>query len=66
MDENGIRQCLLLLDGDVVPTVARRHRPFQGWRYLNSKDAPPDSNEEGQSENMPPEMARELRDLGLL
>lgn len=66
VDSNGIRQCLLLLDGDVIPTVPRRHRPFQGWRYLNSKDAPPDSNEEGQSDNMPSEMARELRDLGLL
>jgi len=66
VDENGIRQCMLLLDGDVVPTVPRRHRPFQGWRYLTSKDAPPDSNGEGQSDNMPSEMARELRDLGLL
>ena len=66
VDENGIRQCLLLLDGDVIPTVPMRHRPFQGWRYLNSEDAPPDSKTLGQSDNMPPEMARELRELGLL
>ena len=66
VDENGIRQCLLLLDENVIPTVPKRHRPFQGWRYLDAKDAPPDSNGEGQSDAMPLEMARELRELGLL
>ncbi|MEE2933154.1 MAG: DUF1489 domain-containing protein [Pseudomonadota bacterium] len=66
VDENGIRRCLLLLDGDVIPTMPKRHRPFQGWRYLEAKDAPPDSNEEEQSDNMPFEMAQELRELGLL
>ena len=46
---------------------ARAHRPFQGWRYLEPKDAPPDiTAETGDLADMPPEMLRDLRTLGLL
>ena len=42
-------------------------RIFQGWRYLEAKDAPVDIlNEAEPGEAMPPEMAAELRELGLL
>jgi hypothetical protein len=42
-------------------------RPFQGWRYLDSKDAPPDlSKADASIAAMPEELRRELRDLGLL
>lgn len=66
MDEDGKRQCLLLLDREIVSTAAWPHRAFQGWRYLDAKDAPPDLADDDQSADMPPEMARELRELGLL
>jgi len=65
-EENGKRQCLLWLNKDIVPTTPLRHRPFQGWRYLDAEDAPSDLNEENLSDQMPAEMARELKELGLL
>ena len=47
-----------------MPTVPWPHRPFQGWRYLAAADAPPDIA--GTDPDLPPEMAVELRELGLL
>jgi hypothetical protein len=38
---------------------------FQGWRYLDPKRAPVDISK-GDSADLPPEMADELRRLGLL
>jgi hypothetical protein len=45
----------------------KRVRIFQGWRYLEVKDAPADLpvTDEG-DETMPPELVAELRELGLL
>ena len=34
--------CGLVLDPIVVATQPYPHRPFQGWRYLDSTQAPPD------------------------
>jgi len=38
---------------------------FQGWRYLEPARAPPDLSS-GDSADLPPEMAAELKRLGLL
>ncbi|HYC94215.1 MAG TPA: DUF1489 family protein, partial [Sphingomicrobium sp.] len=40
-------------------------KAFQGWRYLDEKNAPPDLAS-GDSADMPPDMAAELKRLGLL
>ena len=57
----------LILEPKLVRTVPRAHRAFQGWRYLDSEDAPPDLEAaSGELADMPPEMAAELRELGLL
>jgi hypothetical protein len=65
--EDGGTSCGIVLRPGLIRLIERRHRPFQGWRYLAAEDAPPDlplgANEE---ETMPMEMAEELRDLGLL
>ena len=51
----------------IIPTVPRRHRPFQGWRYLESKNAPADLPKGARADDeMPPALAEELRELGLL
>lgn len=64
---DGIGRTDLVLSGEVVPVMPRPCRPFQGWRYLSDKDAPADlGRAAGQVAEMPEEMRRELRDLGLL
>jgi hypothetical protein len=41
-------------------------RPFQGWRYLDPDDAPPDLGEGEEGADLPPALRRELTVLGLL
>src|SRR4029079_7768070 len=42
VDKAGIGRCRLVLDPKCVPVRPRPYRAFQGWRYLEDKDAPPD------------------------
>ncbi len=66
-DADGIGRCHLVMDPVVVPVEPRPYRPFQGWRYLQAKDAPRDlSDHGGDLGEMPEEMRRELAGLGLL
>ena len=65
-DEEGRKFCFIQLDPELVPTASRRYRAFQGWRYLKADDAPPDQPKRQGEEDFPPEMAAELRELGLL
>lgn len=60
--------CLLLLDEQLVPVRPTPRRAFQGWRYLDAADAPPDlaSAGEGDIARMPAALRRELGELGLL
>jgi hypothetical protein len=58
--------CLFMLDSELVPTEPWPHRAFQGWRYLEPKDAPPDRPVGTADEDMPEAMIAELRELGLL
>ena len=63
----GLPRCALIFDSELVPVRARPHRPFQGWRYLEMSDAPPDAiGATDQFGDMPAEMEEELRALGLL
>lgn len=65
-DENG-SYCLIVRDPELVLTEVQRRRPHQGWRYLDPRDAPADlSPLEPGAEAPPPEMAAELRALGLI
>jgi hypothetical protein len=41
-DSDNRRFCRIRLDARLVPTRPRTKRPFQGWRYLEAKSAPPD------------------------
>ena len=65
-NESG-RRCAIYLDSDLVRTASRRSRPFQGWRYFDDDLVPPDIAAGIDSEDEPPpEMAAELRELGLI
>jgi len=65
--EDGIARCGVVLEPQVVLVEPRPRRPFQGWRYLVPKEAPPDldGGTTGLAE-MPADMRRELAELGLL
>ena len=65
-DGEGIGRCHLVLEPDVVPVAPRPFRPFQGWRYLAAKDAPPDLRKLGAAAEMPEDLRRELAGLGLI
>ena len=66
-DAEDNRTTMLLLDPELVKVEPRRHRPFQGWRYLEPERAPRDLGQgEAAGRDLPPEMLAELRDLGLL
>jgi hypothetical protein len=65
--KDGIRRCQVVLDGKVVLVEPRLRGAFQGWRYLEEKDAPRDlSRAAPGAARMPERMRRELQELGLL
>jgi hypothetical protein len=67
IDADGIRRCKLWLDGEVVAVAPRPMRAFQGWRYYEAKNAPPDIDAAQPGfAAMPEAMRRELAGLGLL
>ncbi len=67
INREGRKACRLVLDPTLVRTVPRRQRAFQGWRYLADADAPPDlAIASGLHEDLPADLAEELRDLGIL
>ncbi|MCJ8138704.1 DUF1489 family protein [Falsirhodobacter halotolerans] len=64
--EDGIERCALILDPEVVRTQVQPRRAFQGWRYLDPKDAPADLPQgRAREEPLPPALARALADMGL-
>lgn len=56
-------RCEIILDEDVVRVAPTPRRAFQGWRYLDPKDAPPDLDTEAFGD-VPDELARQLREVG--
>ena len=66
-DPAGVGRCNLVVKPVVTPVVPRRQRPFQGWRYLQAHEAPADmAGGLVEVADMPEEMRKELRELGLL
>jgi hypothetical protein len=68
-EDNGRARCLIGVAPELIVTLPRPWRPFQGWRYLSPCDAPPDGiagPDEEAGAPMPARMVAELRALGLL
>ena len=67
--EDGVRRCAIVLSPDLVRVAARPRAPFQGWRYLAAKDAPPDAPRAGFAEAaeayLPADLAIALDGLGV-
>lgn len=67
IDAEGIQRCRLVLDPETVPTEWQPRRAFQGWRYLKPEDGPRDlGRARAGMRELPPELRRDLADLGLL
>ena len=64
---DGIRRCAIVLDPVLVRTAPALKRPFQGWRYLDPKDAPPDLTPGRESDDdLPPDLSAKLAEIGVL
>jgi len=67
VNADGAPRCVLVYDPRHIRTEWYSRRPFQGWRYLKPEAAPPDARAGSEiADDLPNEMAVELRELGLL
>ena len=67
VDREGVGRCYIVMEPKLVLVEPRPYRAFQGWRYLEPKDAPRDLDRAAPgAKDMPETMRRELRELGLL
>jgi hypothetical protein len=67
VDKDGIGRCGIVLEPKPVLVEPRPYRAFQGWRYLDVKDAPADLGKRDRgTAAMPDTLRRELRELGLM
>lgn len=57
-------RCEVTLDPVVVRVAPTPRRAFQGWRYLQGVDAPPDLELGEGGEGIPSDLARQLREVG--
>ena len=55
--------CEIRLDPEVVRTALLGRKPFQGWRYLEPRDAPADLSR-ADAQGLPEDLVRELREIG--
>ena len=64
---DGHRRCAIVLEPELIRTASAARRPFQGWRYLEAHDAPPDLDRRpGHDESLPPALAAALAEIGVL
>ncbi len=61
--EGAAARCEILLDEQVVRVAPTPRRAFQGWRYLDPNDAPPDLDTEAFGDIFG-DVARQLREAG--
>ena len=61
-----IRRCAIVCDTPLIRVAATPKRAFQGWRYLEPKDAPIDLTARRQKEDaLPPELSQALAAIGV-
>ncbi|SDC97766.1 DUF1489 family protein [Ruegeria marina] len=65
--QDGTRHCAIVLDPELHRTQSAPKRPFQGWRYLNPEDAPPDlPKNRAQDDALPEALNRALAEIGVI
>ena len=64
--DDGIARCAIHLDASVIRTESAPRRPFQGWRYMDPKDAPRDlAYGRPREEPLPEGLALALAEMGV-
>jgi hypothetical protein len=63
---DGIGRCRIVFKPQIIAVRPTPRRAFQGWRYLDAADAPPDLAKSARATGMSDKMRRELAELGLL
>ena len=64
---DGIRRCAIVCDPKLINVASTPKRAFQGWRYLQLSDTPPDlAPARPNDDALPPELQTALADIGLL
>ena len=67
LKDDGTACCGIVLDAELVSTRPHPRRAFQGWRYLDAADAPPDAKGFAEAPGeMPHAMREDLRELRLI
>jgi hypothetical protein len=65
--KDGIERCRIAFKPQIIPVRPTPRRAFQGWRYLEAADAPPDlARSDKAVSGMPEKLRRELSQLGLI
>jgi hypothetical protein len=64
--DDGAKCCALVFDPTIIRVEPRAKKAFQGWRYLEPADAPPDLGSHAITTDMPDSMRRALAALALL
>jgi len=62
--KDGRRACGILMDPNPIPVLPKPRRAFQGWRYLQTGDAPPDLTSLEAGADLPTAFRAKLIDLG--
>ncbi len=63
---DGIERCRIVFKPQIIPVRPVPKRAFQGWRYLEAADSPPDLPKAARAAGLPEKMRRDLAELGLL
>ncbi len=65
--EDGILRCGIVLDDAVIRTEPVPRRPFQGWRYLPTENAPRDlpAARQNDAADLPPALSAALAEIGV-
>ncbi len=64
--DDGIERCRIVFKPQYVIVRPVPRRAFQGWRYLEGDDAPPDMPKGAGSGDLSSKMRKDLAELGLL
>ncbi|EHH68987.1 DUF1489 family protein [Gluconobacter morbifer] len=66
---DGTTGTLIVVSDEIIPVQPRPMKAFQGWRYLEAKDAPPDLGSGLTADgiaDLPAHLRRELAELALI